>query len=524
MNLADLLVFLLLGSMAGYANLWVKRPLRTKLLLGSILLFCPIVFTLWTLIAAQPIPKLLMLVVFLICAWLYFGLTHQGQQNPLDKSLSIAQHAKIPASFDRNEIIDHAPFGSNPILTKQEETELKTCFPLSVFYLQAIAYQPETVICRGMLRISDRNSSAKAYEIVAENLRKTFGDRFFLCLYEHPIAPEASPDTRYAFAIAPNPADISQASSIARQIDAEEKLKRRFSLILAVVLAIATAFTTLYAGALFATNSDHIDLTFSTLLAGVPYSLAVGFQIAFREIARYVVAKHYQLRLHPTFTFPTFGGLGMLGTFTRISSYVPNRRALFNLAIAPNWVGFGIAVVMLTVGLYLSPVIDSLSINAQSVVSSNANTNLILSQPFEFKRSMLVASIAWLMGGGAAISNLHPLAAAGWTGLLVTAVSLIPIGVLDGGNLIQSIFGDRKATLVGQVSRLFLLSAALLVQPWLRIYALLAFLFDTHKSPTLDNVSELNNWQDVIGLMLIGVSILIMMPVPKFLLLPLNLR
>ncbi|CAN1211786.1 site-2 protease family protein [Tumidithrix helvetica PCC 7403] len=537
MSLADLLVFLLLGSIAGYMSLRLE-PTRTRILLWIVLLFCPSLFVAWTLTIAQPFPNLLLLVVFIICAWLYLGLTHQDRQNPLENAQNLGIKPSLDLSADA--LQDRAK-NDLPLLTKEEETTFRNCFPLSVFYLQAIAYQPRAIACRGMLRVTDRDSSAKAYKVVAENLKTNFGDRFLPILQEHPIAPEASPDTRYAFLIIPNPA-LGLAAEVSSQQQTAETRKRKFETGLAVILAIATAIATLLAGGLLALNIDRLEgLTLptlpTTLLAGISYSLAIGLQIGAREIVRYFVAKHYRLKLSLPYVMPAFGGLGVLGTFTGIRSYIPHRRALFDLAIAPNLVGLGIAIVMLTVGLFLSPPIDLQSFNSQNLIqtgdvvtnlsSNNPFSHALIANflPFEPKNSLLVALLSRVMtGSGAAIANLHPLALAGWTGLLLTAVSLIPIGALDGAHLIHGIFGNRKTILVGKVARLLLLITALVMQPWLRIYALLAFLFDSHRSPTLDNVTELNNWRDLLGLMLIGVAILIIIPVPKFILPLLNLK
>ncbi|MEE3717762.1 site-2 protease family protein [Tumidithrix elongata RA019] len=538
MSLADLLVFLLLGSIAGYMSLRIELT-RTRILLWIVLLFCPSLFVAWTLMTTQPFPNLLLLVVFIICAWLYLGLTHKDRQNPLESLPNLG--IKPPLALTADALQDRAN-NNPPLLTKEEETTLRNCFPLSVFYLQAIAYQPTAIACRGMLRVTDRDSSAKAYKVVAENLRTNFGDRFLPILQEHPIAPEASPDTRYAFLIIPNPASglVADAST---QLQLAETRKQKFETGLAVILAIATAIATLLAGGLLALKIDRLEgLTLptlpTTLLAGITYSLAIGFQIGAREIARFFVAKHYRLKLSLPYVMPAFGGLGVLGTFTGIRSYIPHRRALFDLAIAPNLVGLGIAIVMLTVGLFLSPAIALQSADSQNLIQTgdlvstmagtpNPFSHALIANflPFEPKNSLLVAVLSRVItGNGAAIANLHPLALAGWTGLLLTAVSLIPIGALDGAHLIHGIFGDRKAILVGKVARLLLLITALVMQPWLRIYALLAFLFDSHRSPTLDNVTELNNWRDLLGLMLIGAAILIIIPVPKVILPLLNLK
>ncbi len=54
--------------------------------------------------------------------------------------------------------------------------------------------------------------------------------------------------------------------------------------------------------------------------------------------------------------------------------------------------------------------------------------------------------------------DLHPVAVAGFLGLIVTALNLMPVGQLDGGHIVHAMFGQRTAIVIGQIARLLLLS------------------------------------------------------------------
>lgn len=79
-------------------------------------------------------------------------------------------------------------------ITKQEETDLRNCFPWGVYYLQHLEYRPQAVLCRGQLRTNPDT----AYQTVRNNIEAEFGDRFFVIFQE-------SFSGKPFFALVPNP-------------------------------------------------------------------------------------------------------------------------------------------------------------------------------------------------------------------------------------------------------------------------------------------------------------------------------
>jgi hypothetical protein len=104
---------------------------------------------------------------------------------------------------------------------------------------------------------------------------------------------------------------------------------------------------------------------------------------------------------------------------------------------------------------------------------------------------------------------------AGWTGLALSALQLMPFDLLDGGNLAVAMFGHRQAVQIARITRLVVLAIALLVQPWLRIYSLLLFLLPNPRSLINNESIELDRNRDVIGLILMAIALLIILPALK---------
>jgi membrane-associated protease RseP (regulator of RpoE activity) len=82
-----------------------------------------------------------------------------------------------------------------------------------------------------------------------------------------------------------------------------------------------------------------------------------------------------------------------------------------------------------------------------------------------------------LLGGGTAV--LHPLAAAGWIGMLVTALNLLPLGQLDGSHIVYALLGSRQRYValltLGALALLGMWFRPLWIMPWW-IIAVLAVL------------------------------------------------
>jgi membrane-associated protease RseP (regulator of RpoE activity) len=132
-------------------------------------------------------------------------------------------------------------------------------------------------------------------------------------------------------------------------------------------------------------------------------------------------------------------GVGLFGTMGAVilQSRTSDRRKLIDIGAAGPLAGLAVAIPIVIYGLSLSPVRPLVGIGVQE---GNSILYAVL------KRLM---HGAWLPGGGRDVL-LHPTAMAGWAGLLVTMLNLLPLGQLDGGHIAIAYFGNRY----GRASRI----------------------------------------------------------------------
>src|SRR6201982_634616 len=117
--------------------------------------------------------------------------------------------------------------------------------------------------------------------------------------------------------------------------------------------------------------------------------------------------------------------------------------------------------------------------------------------------SILFTVLAKLSLGDAAeygaLVHLSPLAFAGWLGLFITALNLLPVGQLDGGHITRAMFGSRVGQAISTVAMWSLFLLALFVWPGLMMWALIVFLIAGRGAPPLNDVTPLDAGRMVIG-------------------------
>ena len=165
---------------------------------------------------------------------------------------------------------------------------------------------------------------------------------------------------------------------------------------------------------------------------GGPYFAATLMGILLcHELGHYVVGVRrgvevslpYFLPMPPQFTF------GTLGAVIRMRSAISERNALFDVGAAGPVAGLVVAVPLLAIGLRLSTVGP---IGPDDMIEGNSILYALLKYAV-FGR--------WLPAGGVDV-QLHPMAFAGWVGLLITMINLLPIGLLDGGLIARAALGE----------------------------------------------------------------------------------
>jgi Zn-dependent protease len=271
------------------------------------------------------------------------------------------------------------------------------------------------------------------------------------------------------------------------------------------LLFAATLATTTWAGAL--TAGVNLLQQPGRFAVGLPYSLGLMLILGAHELGHYFTAKAHGIRVTPPFFIPVPFALGTFGAFIKIKSLTPNRRALFDVAVAGPLAGLVFAIPALLIGLRLSTVIPGNVPETLGHTGGNIGS------------SVLLACLAKMSLGVSALDGshllLHPLAFAGWLGLIVTALNLLPIGQLDGGHISHALFGTRHAHGVSMVALVSLFLLALFVWPGLMFWALIVFFIaGTHDAPAANDVTPVGLPRKAVGYFAFLLLLLIIVPVP----------
>jgi len=222
-----------------------------------------------------------------------------------------------------------------------------------------------------------------------------------------------------------------------------------------IVLFVLTFITTTVAGVLWTYPDVAFDLEYLSL--GLPYSVAVLFILTVHEFGHYVAARAHRVDTTlpyyiPFPTFPPFHliflNFGTFGAIIRTRSIVPSRKAIFDIGVAGPIAGFLATVLILIYGFQNLPAQDYLlTIHPDYDFATNTirgSEGLGLA----FGNTLLYAGLQALFATpGAYVPPLsevyhYPFLCAGWFGMFVTALNLIPLGQFDGGHTIYAMFGE----------------------------------------------------------------------------------
>lgn len=171
----------------------------------------------------------------------------------------------------------------------------------------------------------------------------------------------------------------------------------------------------------------------TTSIAGGPYFGATLMGIlAFHEAGHYITSRYHGVEVSlPYFIpLPPFVTLGTLGAVIRMPKPIDDRNKLFDVGASGPIAGLVVAIPLLVIGLHLSEVKPP---NPEGSIEGNSILYALLKYAVFGE---------WLPSDGRDV-DLHPMAFAGWVGLLITMINLMPIGQLDGGHVARAVLGDR---------------------------------------------------------------------------------
>ena len=271
-----------------------------------------------------------------------------------------------------------------------------------------------------------------------------------------------------------------------------------------ILLFVITFFTTLSAGAL--QKGINIFESPRKLLDGLPFAGTLMIILTIHELSHYIASR----RQHVTATLPYFipapSFIGTFGAFIKMKSPIITRSALIDIGASGPIAGFIVSLIACIVGLSMSHIVPL----------ANVDESLVLGDSllFSFLSRVIVGNLP-----DSVDILLHPVAFAGWIGLFVTSMNLLPIGQLDGGHIAFAILGDRhryvSITLVAGLA-MFGFLAIIGVYGWegWGLWALIMLFLGIKHPPVLYREMPLDHTRKYIALVSLFIFIITFIPIP----------
>jgi membrane-associated protease RseP (regulator of RpoE activity) len=226
----------------------------------------------------------------------------------------------------------------------------------------------------------------------------------------------------------------------------------------------------------------------STWIVGGPaYSFTIILILLGHEMGHYLVSRRYGIRATLPYFLPfPLPPFGTLGAVIRMESTVSSRKALFDTGVAGPFTSLILSIPAIVIGLRLSNVVP---------VSHIKEGALRLADPLLF--SLIQRFVLGEVSENYEIL-LHPVGFAGWVGLFVTSLNLLPIGQLDGGHIAYGLFG-RRSRVIYLIAIIVMAFITVFYNPGWFLLLILIILFGFRHPPPLDDITPLDWRRRIVG-------------------------
>lgn len=265
-----------------------------------------------------------------------------------------------------------------------------------------------------------------------------------------------------------------------------------------VLLFILTFLTTTIAGAFMSgiipwEQPDKIYI-------GLPFSLTLLFILMTHEMSHYIASRAHHVSATLPYFIPAPSIIGTFGAVIKMKPPIPDRRSLIDIGASGPIGGFIIAIIACVVGLHFSEVKPAGQ----------------LQEGLAFGSSLLFSFLTKLVLGIDPEKYdilLHPVAFAGWIGLLVTSLNLLPIGQLDGGHITYALLGEKHSIISKSMLPILVVLGIVYWEGWLIWAVLMIFLGYKHPPVVYPHI-QLDRNRKLIGWISLVIFILTFTPAP----------
>ncbi len=252
----------------------------------------------------------------------------------------------------------------------------------------------------------------------------------------------------------------------------------------------------------------HLSLFILTIVStyitwGFWYCLFIMSILSAHELGHYLTSRKYGIPASLPFFIPfPFPPFGTLGAVIKMKGIISNRKVLFDIGASGPIAGLIFTIPAIIIGLKLSPVVPLSQLPPDQVMSLGD--------------SLLFSWIQYLVTGKIPAGYdilLHPIAYAGWVGLFVTALNLLPIGQLDGGHIIYSLWGEQSR-LIFKFIWAVLAGICIFFNPGWILLVIILFFWGLKHPPPMDYITPLDKRRKRLGLFIMLFFIISFTPIP----------
>lgn len=273
------------------------------------------------------------------------------------------------------------------------------------------------------------------------------------------------------------------------------RVPRRRRVLLPALLFIATCLSVYFAGWKVLGKDSTAALTFAA---------ALMFILTTHELGHFIQALRYRVPASLPFFIPMpFSPIGTMGAVIGMQAHIGNRKALFDIGISGPLAGLVPTVICSVVGLHLSKVVDV----------AHAQDDTVVGLPLFFQ---LLFPVFFDPPEAGQFIELHALAFAGWVGVFITALNLIPIGQLDGGHVLYALLLRRAHRIAALLFFLAVMAVAIFGYWGWSVMLMLLFIMGPMHPPTADDTVPLGTGRMVLGWLTLAFVLLGFTPQPFY--------
>jgi membrane-associated protease RseP (regulator of RpoE activity) len=237
-------------------------------------------------------------------------------------------------------------------------------------------------------------------------------------------------------------------------------------------------------------------------IGGLWYSLLLIAILLAHEMGHFLMSRKHGVPASLPYFLPVpIPPFGTFGAIIKMKGRMSSRRALFDIGVAGPLMGLFVTIPAIVIGLLLS----------KPVPLAETQEHFI-----HLGDSLLFTLVEKIVLGDLPEGYdllLHPIAYAGWVGLFVTALNLLPVGQLDGGHIAYALFGRKSKIVFGLTIMLWMGISLFFYVGW-TLMIVLVLLFGFRHPPPLDDVTPLDLKRKILGGVVLSLFILSFTPVP----------